>query len=113
LQCYRQHRKDVDCLEFPGKCDISAHIDWSAVRDCATRAGLDYAGSADQGTFLTRLAEPLLVEMEKAGELQHSWIRQFKMLTHPGMMGRSFGAMAFTKGLASKQGEYQLKANGM
>jgi SAM-dependent MidA family methyltransferase len=102
LQCYRKHRKDIGSLEFPGDCDISAHVDWSAVRAAGSEAGLDYVDFADQGAFLTRLAKPILLEMEGSGDLQRSWIRQFQTLTHPGMMGRAFGAMGFTKGLKTE-----------
>ncbi|MEZ5325267.1 MAG: SAM-dependent methyltransferase [Verrucomicrobiales bacterium] len=101
LRCFSDHQADDDPLLAPGDRDITAHVDWTAVRDAGDAAGLGWIGFSDQGAYLTRLAAPLLQQAErgeKAG-IGRKWIRQFQTLTHPGMMGRSFGVMAFAKGI--------------
>lgn len=102
LRCYSGHRADDDPLIDPGERDITAHVDWSAVEQAGGNAGLARIGFADQGAYLTRLVAPLMKRSEKGGDctrIDRKWIRQFQTLTHPGMMGRSFGAMAFEKAM--------------
>lgn len=98
LRCFRGHRADDDPFAAPGQMDMTAHVDWTAVEAGAQEAGLAAIGFADQGAYLTRLATPQLQASDGA-QLDRKWIRQFQTLTHPGMMGRSFGVMAFSKGL--------------
>ena len=40
------------CLEAPGECDITAHVDLTAVTPTAERAGLTVLGRLDQTYFL-------------------------------------------------------------
>lgn len=104
LRCYTGHRAINDVLAAPGEQDVTAHVDWSALRRAGERAGLRHAGFADQGAYLTRLAAPMLRASESGLRRQspdRKWIRQFQTLTHPGLMGRAFGVMAFSRGLAS------------
>jgi SAM-dependent MidA family methyltransferase len=101
LRCFSGHQVDDDPLVTPGERDITAHVDWTAVTKEGESAGLSCIGFSDQGAYLTRLAAPLLQKAEaemKAG-MDRKWIRQFQTLTHPGIMGRSFGVMAFAKGV--------------
>src|SRR5258705_9971948 len=52
LMChYRQHAHD-DPLCLAGLQDITAHVDFSALAEAATRAGFDLLGYANQPQFL-------------------------------------------------------------
>lgn len=54
LQAVRDHAY-ADPLTSPGETDISAHVDFSVLRDAASDAGLKVAPLATQGDFLRRL----------------------------------------------------------
>jgi NADH dehydrogenase [ubiquinone] 1 alpha subcomplex assembly factor 7 len=54
LQALRRHAY-ADPLDRPGETDISAHVDFGALRAAARKAGLEVAPLATQGDFLRRL----------------------------------------------------------
>jgi SAM-dependent MidA family methyltransferase len=90
LRAYRQHRLGENLLDSPGEQDITAHVNFSELQRSGEEAGLTTETFMPQGRFLTRIAG----EMWRAGigeaELSQSQIRQFKTLTHPDHLGRSF-----------------------
>jgi SAM-dependent MidA family methyltransferase len=49
---YRGHRVDGRWTESPGECDLSAHVDFSAVRIAAETGGLQMVAFSDQTRFL-------------------------------------------------------------
>ena len=65
LTCYRRHRAAVagdngaaaPWLAEPGACDITAHVDLTAVRAAAEEAGLQTLAVLDQTYFLLALAD--------------------------------------------------------
>ena len=64
LACYRRHRMEAGgdgpagapWLADPGGCDLTAHVDLTAVRTAAEQAGLRTLGAVDQTYFLLGLA---------------------------------------------------------
>lgn len=52
LNCHYRHRSHADPLWHPGVCDITSHVDFSAVHDAATGAGLVGLGYGTQSAFL-------------------------------------------------------------
>jgi len=101
LQAYRDHQTiDIDdCPDQLGDCDLTTHIDFTQlVRQGAPE--FEICGFANQGTFLTKLAAPWLLELERGAltsmesidkaESMAAEMRQFQTLTHPGMMGGKF-----------------------
>lgn len=54
LQAVRQHRF-VECLAEPGSADLTAHVDFAAVRKIAMMAGGQVHGPVEQGRFLRAL----------------------------------------------------------
>jgi SAM-dependent MidA family methyltransferase len=52
LMCHFRHRAHDDPLWLPGLNDITAHVDFSAIAECAREAGLDVLGYASQARFL-------------------------------------------------------------
>src|SRR5262249_4784427 len=51
LQAIKAHQK-VDPLAAPGEADLTAHVDFGAVKKLAEQAGLSVAGPIPQGQFL-------------------------------------------------------------
>ena len=99
LRCYREHRASDDPFEAVGETDITAHVNFSRLRDWAREAGLEPISErvVDQHDFLTHAAVDWLKEIERSttdgipmSAADQARVRQFQTLTHPGMMGRVF-----------------------
>ncbi len=52
LMCHYRHRAHDDPFYYPGLCDITAHVDFTAMAAAGTRAGLQVAGFCPQAPFL-------------------------------------------------------------
>jgi len=93
LMCHYRQRAHGDPFLYPGLQDITAHVDFTAVAEAATAAGLELAGYTTQAHFLMALGIAAYADegMEPA--------RQVKLLTLPEEMGERFKAIAFAKGL--------------
>jgi SAM-dependent MidA family methyltransferase len=92
LRAYRNHRLTDDVLGNPGEQDITASVNFSAIRDVGERAGLVSESLMTQGRFLSGLAEGFFREAPdaKVG-------RQFQTLTHPEHLGGAFKMLAQRK----------------
>lgn len=96
---YRHHAFD-DPFYLPGLCDLTAHVDFSAVARAGTTAGLELAGYASQANFLldSGLAERL---METSPEDPAAWLPQtnaVQRLVSPAEMGELFKVIGFAQG---------------
>jgi SAM-dependent MidA family methyltransferase len=102
LRAYSQHTVSDDLFRRPGEQDLTAHVDFTALRRAGAAAGLTFAGMTNQGAFLTSLglgellvrlqAEPD-VTVEEYVATQQAAIR----LIDPGGMGR-FGVLVMARG---------------
>jgi NADH dehydrogenase [ubiquinone] 1 alpha subcomplex assembly factor 7 len=97
LQAVRGHRF-ADVLAEPGEADLTAHVDFAALRADAEQAGAQIYGPIEQGLFLQRLgiaqraARLQAAAPTKSGAIDAALAR----LTAPGPtgMGRLFKALA-------------------
>lgn len=102
LVCTRAHRAHGDPYDWPGLTDITAFVDFTAVTEAATAAGLDLEGFTPQSHFLfaTGLEEAagtaLAADDDRTRLLAAS---QIKTLTLPGEMGERFNVLGFSRGL--------------
>ena len=75
LMGYSRHRADPDVLLEPGRRDITAHVNFSALEDAAREAGLEVTPVTSQQAYLLGLGEPdsfaraLAAESERAATL--------------------------------------------
>jgi SAM-dependent MidA family methyltransferase len=92
LMCHYRQRAHDDPFLYPGLQDITAHVDFTAVAEAATAAGLPLAGYTTQAHLLLALGVA-----ERATDWQSA--RQVKLLTLPEEMGERFKAIAFTQAL--------------
>ena len=96
LQAVRDH-KYHDPLEAPGEADLTAHVDFSALKRAATEAGSEVREIMSQGEFLIRMG---LVERAKVlGRGKEAKIRDaiaeaMERLAGPKAMGQLFKVMA-------------------
>lgn len=103
LQAISRH-KFADPLEAPGEVDLTAHVDFAALRDMATAHGLAAYGPMPQGAFLLQLG--LEARRDRLCETATDAQRQelvtgTNRLVDPAAMGLLFKALAITsRGLA-------------
>lgn len=85
LRSFRNHRIADDPLAIPGEQDITASVNFTAVREAGEEAGLKSDRLESQATFLSKLAREFF-----AGSPASNQVRQFQTLTHPEHLGRAF-----------------------
>jgi len=101
LRCFHRHRSHDDPLIFTGVQDISVHVDFSAIAEAASAAGLQVAGYTTQAEFL--LATGLLEAcrgVDPASRRHAELTAQIKRLTLPGQMGEAVKVLALARGYA-------------
>lgn len=97
LVCHYRHRAHDDPLILPGLQDITAFVDFSAVAESASDAGLDVLGYAPQAQFLLAAGLLDIVQQLSAGRDEREILllaQQVKTLTLPGEMGERFKVLA-------------------
>lgn len=85
---FSQHRAGEDPLDRPGESDITAHIDFTAIAECAISLGGRPLVFQNQGSWLTNTGRDWLLEQE--GNPKNPLLRQFQTLTHPAYLGGRF-----------------------
>lgn len=94
LRTYRAHRAGDDPLDAPGLRDLTAHVEFTALREAIEACGGEVAGFETQACFLTRLARPWLLSREgRTDPSTMKLLRNFQTLTHPGQLGGRFHVM--------------------
>lgn len=90
LRAYSSHRSSDDVLQNPGEQDITAHVDFDAIRRTGEKEGLETVCIESQGRFFSRLlaTEPTIQGLFKKPEPGR--MRQWQSLTHPTHMGSAF-----------------------
>ena len=103
LQAVSRH-SFVDPLQAPGDVDLTAHVDFAALKDSAIAHGLTAYGPMPQGEFLLRLGlearRDALCKTATPGQ-QQEIVSGTNRLTDPSGMGLLFKVLALTRaGLA-------------
>jgi SAM-dependent MidA family methyltransferase len=96
---YRHHSLD-DPFFLPGLADITAHVDFSAVAQAATDAGLELLGYGPQGRFLldAGLLDGLAT-MTPGTPAYWRAVQAVQKLVQPHEMGELFKVMALGRGI--------------
>jgi SAM-dependent MidA family methyltransferase len=95
---YRHHALD-DPFYLPGLCDLTAHVDFSAIAAAGQFCGLTLAGYASQANFLLNAGVADLL-MQTTPEDAAAYLPQanaVQRLVSPAEMGELFKAIAFTR----------------
>lgn len=93
LRSYRGHRVSTDVLADPGEQDITAHVNFTAIRSAGESAGLRTELFETQSRFLTAVVARAWAAGGDFGGWTAADNRQFKTLTHPEHLGRPFQAL--------------------
>lgn len=86
LRAYDRHRSSLEVLHEPGERDITAHVDFPALKAAGEAAGLVTAQYTTQGRYLSKIAADAGPDWHWTPERTH----QFQTLTHPDHLGASF-----------------------
>jgi SAM-dependent MidA family methyltransferase len=99
LMCHYRHRAHDDPLYLPGLQDITAHVDFTAVRDVALTSGMECLGFATQAQFLINCGITDLLSRVSPAEPAHylPLAAQAQKLLSPSEMGELFKVMALGK----------------
>jgi SAM-dependent MidA family methyltransferase len=99
VMCHYRHRSHGDPFAWPGLCDITAHVDFSAMAAAGARAGLPVAGFTAQAPFL--LGCGILDELAAVGAPDSvDYIKAaapVQKLLSPAEMGELFKVLALAR----------------
>ena len=90
LRAYRQHRRVADLLADPGEQDLTAHVDFNALREVGEAVGLRTVELISQGRFLTGVIEQVVRFRAPGFDWSRPARAQFQTLTHPEHLGERF-----------------------
>ncbi|MEO5722341.1 MAG: SAM-dependent methyltransferase [Chthoniobacterales bacterium] len=99
FRCYAQHRVHDSPFVEIGQTDITAHVEWTSLTECAQDSGFTLAGFTDQHHFLTGLlanapGEKLVASADAKTK------RALQTLLHPQHLGMKFQFLCLTKNVA-------------
>jgi len=99
LLCYKGHTLSEDPYEDIGRKDITAHVNFSALKKWGEESGLKCLGFCPQGTFLVASGIDELIAGLYAGRDDYLFeVAKIKRLILPGTMGETHKVMAQYKG---------------
>ncbi len=87
---YHRHHLSSDVLACPGDQDITANVNFTAIRAAGESAGLRTEAFLTQAQFLTAIAARTWADEGSFGRWTPGRTRQFQTLIHPEHLGRSF-----------------------
>ena len=101
LMCHYRHQAHDDPFFLPGLQDITAHVDFSAMAQAASEAGLVLSGYASQANFLINcgLTELLARTSPDDPAAYLPLVAQVQKLMSPAEMGELFKAIALGKNM--------------
>ncbi len=89
LRAYHQHHQANELLARPGEQDLTAHVNFTAIREAGESAGLTTESFVTQAQFLTAIVERAAGEPAFREKLAAQSLK-FQTLTHPEHLGRKF-----------------------
>ena len=100
LRAHCRHHALDDPFYLPGLCDLTAHVDFSAVARAGTAAGLELAGYTSQAGFLLNsgLTELLMQTSPDDAAAYLPQANAVQRLVSPAEMGELFKVIGFGKG---------------
>ncbi|MBL8642400.1 MAG: SAM-dependent methyltransferase [Rhodospirillaceae bacterium] len=98
LQAVKQHQY-VPVLQNPGSADLTAHVDFAAVKNAGRTHGANVFGPVEQGTWLKQLGigvRQVQLARGKPPEVARTVEEGVRRLTEPHGMGALFKVIALT-----------------
>jgi len=99
LRGYAKHEMVRSPLAQIGRADITAHVEWTTLAECAETCGLVVAGFTDQHHLITGLlASETGRELVSSSDAKTK--RALQTLLHPELLGRKFQCLILAKQIA-------------
>jgi SAM-dependent MidA family methyltransferase len=101
LICHYRHRAHADPFLWPGLQDLSAWVDFTAIAEAGTEAGLELEGFTTQAAFLAGAGLHEMLQEAGAGEdaAAIALVQQAKRLMLPGELGERFRVIGLGRGI--------------
>jgi SAM-dependent MidA family methyltransferase len=101
LMCHYRHRAHDDPFYLPGLQDITAHVDFTAIRDAALGRNLSCLGFVTQAQFLINCGiTDVMTRVSPADPVRYLPLAaQAQKLLSPSEMGELFKVIAFGRGV--------------
>jgi SAM-dependent MidA family methyltransferase len=105
LTAYRNQRRQKGILEAIGDTDITSHVDFTATVEAGLEVGCQLLGFTDQHHFMVGAGQNRMRAFEREMTTQNNrgerdrFIRAYKTLMHPEMMGLAFKYLLLGKGM--------------
>jgi Uncharacterized conserved protein len=96
LQVRAQHRLLGSPFEQIGNADITSHVEWTSIAECAEACGLQVKGFTDQHHFITGIISEVAHDIAQ-DDADPKAKRALQTLLHPEMLGRNFQILALGK----------------
>jgi len=109
LLCHFRHRAHGNPFIHVGLQDITAWVDFTAVAEAASAAGLEVAGFATQAALLLALGIERDVAAVPDERTRYARATEARQLLLPTAMGESFKAIALTRGLDAALSGFSLQ----
>ncbi len=105
LTAYRNQQRQKNILERIGETDITAHVDFTAIAEAGLEAGCQLLGFTDQHHFMVGAGESRMRSFEDRDDQQDrdQFLRAYKTLMHPEMMGLAFKYLLMGKGVPTME----------
>ena len=107
VMCYRRHSTSENPYEAPGEQDITAHVNFTALRAAGEQAGLDCLGLVTQAQFLMGIGEETQFSDAFADarlpQERAKRALQLKHLVTPSGMGETFSVLVMAKGVEKEK----------
>ena len=107
LMTYREHSAGTDPYEAPGEQDITAHVNFTALRAAGEAGGLVALGLVTQSQFLLGIGEANdfadAFEDTRVPQERAKVAMQLKHLITPSGMGETFHVLAIGRGLQKEK----------
>ncbi|MBV8099840.1 MAG: SAM-dependent methyltransferase [Verrucomicrobia bacterium] len=105
LALYRNQQQQENMFEGIGETDITAHVDFTAIAEAGLEAGCQLIGFTDQHHFMVGAGESRMrsFESSEGGKRRDQFLRAYKTLMHPEMMGLAFKYMLMGKNVPATE----------
>ena len=107
IMCYRQHSASDNPYEAPGEQDITAHVNFTALRASGEQAGLECLSLVTQAQFLMGIGEETqfsdAFEDARLPQERAKRALQLKHLVTPAGMGETFHVLVMAKGVEKEK----------
>ena len=107
IMCYRQHSATDNPYEAPGEQDITAHVNFTALRAAGEQAGLECLGLVTQSQFLMGIGEETqfadAFEDARLPQERTKRALQLKHLVTPAGMGETFDVLVMARGVEKEK----------